>query len=49
VVYLFLDDAVHGVGSRACGIDVLPQHALWPGARSFGVVFTDPAGDAGRQ
>ena len=23
-VFLFLDDAVHGVGSRACGIDVLP-------------------------
>ena len=37
--YLFLDDAVHGVGSRACGIDVLPQHALWPGARAFTVWF----------
>ena len=23
--YLFIDDAVHGVGSRACGIDVLPS------------------------
>ncbi len=42
-VFLFIDDAVHGVGSRACGIDVLPQHALWPGARSFGVIFQDPA------
>ena len=41
--YLFLDDAVHGLGSRACGIDVLPQHALWPGSRTFSVVFTDPA------
>jgi len=40
--YLFLDDAVHGVGSRACGIDVLPQHALWPGARQFAFTFGDP-------
>ena len=32
-VYLFVDDAVHGVGSRACGLDVQPQHALWPSAR----------------
>ncbi|MFL6065795.1 MAG: glycoside hydrolase family 2 TIM barrel-domain containing protein, partial [Friedmanniella sp.] len=40
--YLFLDDAVHGVGSRACGIDVLPKHALWPGAHQFGFVFEDP-------
>ena len=35
--YLFLDAAVHGVGSRACGMDVLPEHALWPGSRSFTV------------
>jgi beta-galactosidase len=41
--YLFLDDAVHGLGSRACGIDVLPQHALWPSARSFAVTFGDPS------
>jgi beta-galactosidase len=41
--YLFLDAAVHGVGTRACGIDVLPQHALWPGAHRFDVVFTDPS------
>ena len=27
-VYLFIDDAVHGIGSRACGVDVLPEHAL---------------------
>ncbi|HEU5483716.1 MAG TPA: beta-galactosidase, partial [Microlunatus sp.] len=40
--HLFLDAAVHGVGSRACGIDVLPQHALWPAAFRFDVVFTDP-------
>jgi beta-galactosidase len=33
--YLFLDDAVHGIGSRSCGVDVLPEHALWPGRRRF--------------
>jgi beta-galactosidase len=38
-VYLFLDDAVHGIGSRACGVDVLPEHALWPGERQFGFEF----------
>ncbi|MFT4166822.1 MAG: glycoside hydrolase family 2 TIM barrel-domain containing protein [Microlunatus sp.] len=37
--YLFVDAAVHGVGSRACGIDVLPQHALWPGTFRFDLVF----------
>jgi beta-galactosidase len=41
--YLFLDDVVHGLGSAACGVDVAPEHALWPGARAFGVVFEDPA------
>ncbi|HYP44866.1 MAG TPA: glycoside hydrolase family 2 TIM barrel-domain containing protein [Propionibacteriaceae bacterium] len=40
-LYLYLDDAVHGLGSRACGLDVLPQHALWPGARTFAVRFED--------
>ena len=40
--YLFLDAAVHGLGSRACGIDVLPEHALWPSARAFTVRFSDP-------
>ena len=40
--YLFLDDAVHGVGSRACGMDVLPEHALWPGARAFEVELSLP-------
>ena len=40
--YLFIDDAVHGLGSRACGIDVLPQHALWPGERRFALVFYEP-------
>jgi beta-galactosidase len=43
-VYLFVDDAVHGVGSRACGIDVLPQHALWPSARAFEVRFASELG-----
>ncbi|SEP59979.1 glycoside hydrolase family 2 TIM barrel-domain containing protein [Microlunatus flavus] len=40
--HLFLDDAVHGVGSRACGMDVLPEHALWPGARAFEVELALP-------
>ena len=40
--FLFLDDAVHGLGSRACGIDVLPQHALWPSPRRFALVFRRP-------
>jgi len=40
--YLFLDDAVHGVGSRACGPDVLPQHTLWPGAHQFAFTFSTP-------
>jgi beta-galactosidase len=38
-VYLFVDSAVHGLGSRACGIDVLPRHALWPGRHEFGLAF----------
>jgi len=41
-VYLFLDDAVHGIGSRACGVDVLPEDALWPSARQFAVSFQKP-------
>ncbi|GAA1426650.1 glycoside hydrolase family 2 TIM barrel-domain containing protein [Microlunatus lacustris] len=41
--HLFLDAAVHGVGSRACGPDVLPQHALWPGAHQLTLVFEPPA------
>ena len=41
--YLFLDDAVHGLGSAACGPDVAPEHALWPGERAFAVVFEEPA------
>ena len=40
--YLFLDDAVQGLGSAACGPDVAPEHRLWPGARAFGMVFEDP-------
>ena len=40
--FLFLDDAVHGIGSRACGMDVLPEHALWPGARAFEVELSLP-------
>lgn len=39
-VYLFIDDAQHGLGSRACGLDVLPQHALWPSERAFTLTFS---------
>ncbi|ROP34619.1 glycoside hydrolase family 2 TIM barrel-domain containing protein [Pseudokineococcus lusitanus] len=38
-VVLHLDAAQHGLGSRACGPDVLPQHALRPSARTFRVTF----------
>ncbi|CAA9395844.1 MAG: GH2, partial [uncultured Quadrisphaera sp.] len=38
-VVLHLDAAQHGLGSRACGPDVLPQHALAPSARAFRVVL----------
>jgi beta-galactosidase len=41
-VYLLLDDAIHGIGSRSCGVDVLPEHALWPSQRQFGVEFRQP-------
>jgi beta-galactosidase len=41
-VYLFIDDAVHGIGSRACGVDVLPEHALRPGPRQFALQFDQP-------
>ncbi|HET9562734.1 MAG TPA: beta-galactosidase domain 4-containing protein, partial [Propionibacteriaceae bacterium] len=41
-VYLFIDEAVHGIGSRSCGVDVLPEHALWPSQRQFGVEFRQP-------
>jgi beta-galactosidase len=40
--YLFIDDAVHGIGSRSCGVDVLPRYALWPSRRRFGLIFTRP-------
>lgn len=29
-VHLYLDLAQHGLGSRSCGPDVRPEHALWP-------------------
>lgn len=33
--YLYLDAAQHGLGSRACGPDVWPEHALRPEARTL--------------
>ena len=35
--HVYLDAAQHGVGSRACGPDVLPKYQLWPGSTSFTV------------
>ncbi|MFE2774325.1 beta-galactosidase small subunit-related protein [Microbacterium resistens] len=37
--HLHLDDAVHSLGSRACGPDVEPRHALRPAARTFSFRF----------
>ncbi|QIS42494.1 DUF4981 domain-containing protein [Clavibacter capsici] len=34
-VHLYIDAAQHGLGSRACGLDVLPEHQLWPSARTL--------------
>ncbi len=41
-VHLYLDAAQHGLGSRSCGPDVLPQHRLWPtrAGIAFGVKLT---------
>lgn len=41
--YLYLDVAQHGLGSRSCGIDVLPKYALWPRLALLTVVFTPSA------
>ncbi|KQO61363.1 glycoside hydrolase family 2 TIM barrel-domain containing protein [Curtobacterium sp. Leaf261] len=38
-LHLYLDDAQHGLGSRACGLDVLPEHQLWPSGRSWEVLL----------
>ncbi len=38
-LHLYVDAAQHGLGSRACGPDVLPRHALWPRAVSFELVL----------
>ena len=38
-LYLYLDDAQHGLGSRACGLDVLPEHQLWPSTRTWEVLL----------
>ncbi|HEY3477727.1 MAG TPA: glycoside hydrolase family 2 TIM barrel-domain containing protein, partial [Streptomyces sp.] len=39
-VWLHLDHAVHGVGSHACGPEVLPQHRLEAAPASFSFTFT---------
>ncbi|HTI21140.1 MAG TPA: hypothetical protein VL652_09120, partial [Kutzneria sp.] len=38
-VHLFVDNAQHGLGSAACGPDVLPQYANWPASHTFTLVF----------
>lgn len=37
--YLFVDAAQHGLGSRACGPDVAPEHSLRPQARTVTIRF----------
>jgi beta-galactosidase len=38
-LHLYLDAAQHGLGSRACGPDVLPRFALWPRQVALEMVF----------
>lgn len=37
--HLYLDAFVHGLGSRACGPDVLPRYQLWPRKAEFGFML----------
>jgi beta-galactosidase len=37
--YLYIDAAQNGLGSRACGVDVWPAHALRPEARTLRIRF----------
>ena len=37
--YLYIDAAQNGLGSRACGVDVWPTHALRPEARTLRIRF----------
>ncbi|MGA1836084.1 glycoside hydrolase family 2 TIM barrel-domain containing protein [Herbiconiux sp. 11R-BC] len=39
-VYLWIDAAQNGLGSRACGPDVWPEYALRPQARTLALRFT---------
>jgi beta-galactosidase len=38
-LHLYVDFAQHGLGSRACGPDVLPRYALWPQVAQWEIVF----------
>ena len=38
--HVYLDAAQHGIGSRACGPDVLPKYQLWPGTHTLTVRLT---------
>jgi beta-galactosidase len=47
VVWLHLDHALHGIGSRSCGPDVLPAHRLAAAPAAFSFAFTAlPPSDA---
>lgn len=46
-LHLYLDAFQHGLGSRSCGPDVLPQYQLWPRAASFGFTLEVPSRDFG--
>jgi len=37
--HLVLDAAQHGLGSRSCGPDVLPEHQLWPRQVALSLLF----------
>jgi beta-galactosidase len=46
VLWVHLDHALHGIGSHACGPDVLPQHRLTAAPAAFAFTFTNPAAPA---
>lgn len=39
-LHLYLDAFQHGLGSRACGPDVLPEYQLWPRKAEFGFLLS---------
>ncbi|MEW2523027.1 glycoside hydrolase family 2 TIM barrel-domain containing protein [Actinacidiphila alni] len=43
-LWVHLDHALHGIGSHACGPDVLPQHKLFAAPAAFAFTFTPLTG-----